>query len=415
MSVERKNVGLKDCWNVSSLISSFDEWNRKFELMRPKEPKNGLLWPEINSYRGRLHEGPGVLKECLEKMLTLSQELEKLYTYAHLRHDEEITLDENKTAYDKVTSLLHDFQKEMAWFEPEVLALPQTQLETYLNSPELRPFKFHLEKLIRLKPHVLSSEMEELMALSGKALQASHKAFRAISDADFNFGKVEDGSGQLQELTHGSFSVFLRSTDRILRENAFKQMYKTYSQYENTLCELLNGQVQAHLFQAKSRGYASCLEAALFPKNIDTSVYHALIEAVHKKIGALHKYIALRKKLLKVDELHLYDMYVPLVPNLDLKIPYEKAEEFVIESAAPLGKKYQEILSKGLREEGWVDRYENKNKRSGAYSSGCYGSHPFILMNYKDLLRDVFTLAHEAGHSMHSYLSRSSQPYHYAD
>jgi oligoendopeptidase F len=269
--------------------------------------------------------------------------------------------------------------------------------------------------MVRLRDHTLSAKEEELLALGGNALSASQKAFSALNDADLDFGTVIDSEGNEHTLTHGSYQLLLRSPDRVLRKNAFEALHQRFSNHGNTIAELLNGQVQAHLFQARAHRYPSCLDAALYPKNVDTTVYHSLIEAVQNKLPLLHKYTRLRKRVLGVKELHMYDLYCPLVPDADVKMDYTEAEQLVIDSVAPLGEEYQSLLRKGLQQEHWVDRFENKNKRSGAYSSGCYDSMPYILMNYKGLLRDTFTLAHEAGHSMHSLLSRTHQAYQYSD
>lgn len=413
MLLERSQLAQDDQWNVNALYPSFDAWKVAFDNANRlgKTP----AWPEIQAFKGRLAEGPQVLKECLEIIFSLARQLEKLYTYAHLRHDEDITNDQYKTAFNQIVALLHEFHQEISWMDPELLALPEATIQSYLAATLLAPYRFHIEKIVRVKKHMLSPENEHLLAMAGKALQAPNKAFSALNDADFKFGSVLDSKGNARDITHGTYGIYIREHDRILRERAFKQMHGQYEKYENTLCELLNGQVQAHLFNAKARKYPTCLDAALFPKNIDTNVYHSLIEAVHSKISSLHKYMKLRKKIMKVDELHMYDLYVPLTAQVDIRMTYKEAEDVVIQSVQPLGEEYQNILKKGLEDERWVDRYENKNKRSGAYSSGCYDSMPYILMNYKELLRDVFTLAHEAGHSMHSYLSHKTQPYHYAD
>lgn len=253
------------------------------------------------------------------------------------------------------------------------------------------------------------------MALAGQALQTSYKAFNALTDADFIFSPVLDDYGEEKPLTHGSYAIYLRDQDRVLRKNAFKAYHQKYFSYANTLCELLNGQIQSQWFEARARNYTSCLEAALFPRNIEVSVYKSLIEAVRQKLPVLHRYMKFRKKTLGLEELHLYDVYVPLTKAVDMRLDYDQAEDLVVECVKPLGSEYQEFLRKGLKEQRWVDRYENKNKRSGAYSSGCYDSMPYILMNYKTILRDVFTLAHEAGHSMHSLYSHKYQPYHLSD
>lgn len=413
MSKARNETLQADRWNVEAMYPSMEAWKKDFEEVTKGSQQPH--WPELTAYKGKLKDGAATLKAALEIYLTISRRLSKLYAFAHLRHDEELTNDENKASFSYAMAALHDFSQETAWFEPELLALSDDVIKTYLGSPLLTEYRFHLEKIIRIKPYVLAPEQEELMALSGNALQSTHRAFSAINDADFKFGAVVDGSGKERELTHGLYGVYLRDQDRTLRKNAFLKMHGVYDAYKNTLCELLNGQIQGHLFNARARKYDSCLDAALFPKNIDAAVYHALIEAVRGGIKELHRYVTLRQRLPGVDQLHLYDMYAPLTPNLEIKMSFAEAEDVIIESVAPLGAEYQNTLKKGLKEQRWVDRYENNNKRSGAYSSGCYDSMPYILMNYKGTLRDVFTLAHEAGHSMHSFLTHKHQPYHYGD
>lgn len=412
MAKERKNVLPEDKWNVEGFYRDFPDWQQAFKLANSAgKPR----WPELAAFRDRLGESPETLKAALDIQFSIERLLTKLYTYAHLRHDEDITLDEHKSGYNSISALYLDFNQESSWLEPELLALDDQKMKSFMDSPPLKEYRFHLEKVLRIKAHMLSPEQEELMALSGKALQASHKAFSAINDADFKFGKVADGKGEERELTHGSYGLYMRDQDRTLRENSFKKLQGQYGRYENTLCELLNGQVQAHVFNAKARNYSSCLEAALFPKNIDTQVYRALISAVNEELDSLHDYYAVREQIMGVGKLHLYDMYVPLTSKVDIRMPYKEAEDIVIAAVAPLGCEYQNLLYKGFKEQRWVDRYENTNKRSGAYSSGCYDSMPYILMNYKDILRDVFTLAHEAGHSMHSLFTHSHQPYQYGN
>jgi oligoendopeptidase F len=411
MVLLRSEVKDEDIWNIEELYPNFQSWKHAFKQVSPNDQSP---WPELLSYKGRLGESPKILLEALTTSFSLSRQLEKLYTYAHLRHDEDITNPEHKNGYEKALTLLHLFAESTSWMEPEILSLPQNVLDEFLQSPVLAKYAFHLEKLVRLRKHTLSEEQEALLALAHRALEAPYKAFSALNNADFKFGTIEDSSGNKIELTHGSYQLCLRSRDRPLREKAFKTIHGKYAEYENTLCELIHGQVQSHLFESKARHYQSCLEAALKPKNIDLDVYHALIKAVRGEISALHDYTSLRKKVLGLDSLHLYDLHVPLTAELDIKMDYAEGEQAVIESVAPLGEEYQNILREGLRDKRWVDRYENKNKRSGAYSSGCYDSMPYILMNFKGILNDVFTLAHEAGHSMHSYLSRKSQPYHYS-
>lgn len=414
MTIVRSQVAEQDQWNIAALYPTDKAWEADLKSLC-NESDQRPVWPEFSKLKGNLHENVSILKKCLDLQFDISRRLSKLYTYAHLRHDEDIANDTYKQAYSRITSLLHIFHEETAWFEPELLSLSDDKIQDYLSSPVLAEYRFTLEKIVRIKKHTLSSEQEELLALAGKALGASGKAFSALNDADLKFGVVLDSEGNEKSLTHASYGLFLRDQDRILRKNAFQQMQQAYVNCENTLCELLNGQVQTHVFNARARGYASSLEAALFPKNIETGVYHALIKAVHSKISTLHHYLKIRKKLLGVEELHMYDMYVPLIKSVEIKMSFDEASDLIVESVAPLGSAYQNALRKGLKEDRWSDRYENKNKRSGAYSSGCYDSMPYILMNYKNIIRDVFTLAHEAGHSMHSLLSHTHQPYHQSD
>jgi oligoendopeptidase F len=412
MVLKRSEIPKEDRWNVEALFPKFSDWEKAVSQSIPTnvQPR----WPKLAALKGRLHEGSHIVKEALDTLCSIDRELSLLHTYAHLRHDEDIANDHHKTGHHRLTVYYHDFMQQASWFEPELLSLPESLLQQYLKDPLLVEYRFHLEKIIRMKKHTLSTDNEELIAKASLALTSSQKTFSAINDADFKFEPILDSQGEKKELTHALYGVYLRSPDRTLRENAFKRHHSKYLEFENTLSELIQGQIQAHLFNARARNYTSCLEAALYPKNIDVSVYHALIKAVNDNIEILHRYVKLRKKILKVDKLHLYDLYVPLVAEIDLKVPYPEAETLVIQSSAALGNEYQSILKQGLQDQRWVDRYENENKRSGAYSSGCYDSMPYILMNYKDQIRDVFTLAHEVGHSMHSYLSHRHQPYHYS-
>lgn len=407
----REEVLSSDRWNVEALYPTFKDWKKSLEKIKPLV-SDPAPWPALQKLKGTLHEGPEKIRDALTLLLSIDRELTKLYTYAHLRHDEDIANNEAKENYEQIMTLMHLFSQETAWFQPELLAIPDQTLKAYIESPLLIDYRFYLEKSIRIKKHTLSQESEKLLALAGQALQTSYKAFNALTDADFIFPAILNEKGEEKPLTHGSYGLYLRDQDRTLRKNAFRVYHQKYAAYENTFCELLNGQVQSQLFEARARNYSSCLEAALFPRNIEPSVYHALITAVHDRLPILHRYMALRKKILGLDEMHLYDVYVPLTNAVDMRLDYAEAEDIVIESVKPLGEEYQNLLKKGFKEQRWVDRYENKNKRSGAYSSGCYDSMPYILMNYKSILRDVFTLAHEAGHSMHSLYSRENQPYH---
>jgi len=403
----RNEIDPADVWDLSSLYKNPEEWEKSFA-----KAKN---LPSLEKFKGHLGDGIDLFVEAFKTLYDTSRNLEKLYTYAHLYHDQDITEEVAKGQLARIQTLYLQFQDEKAWFEPEVLALPNDLLKLYLNSPKLGDYRFPLEIILHLKPHVLDAKEEALLAKSEEALSANSKAFRALTDADLQFPAVKDSQGKDYPLSHGAYGFYLRSPDRELRKNTFLSYHQTFSQFKNTLVELYQGLLKKHQFNAKVRGYKNCLEGALYPYNIPTEVYHALVKAANDGIGAHHEYIELRKKILGLDKFHLYDSYAPLVDGVDVEIPYDEAVSLVIASVAPLGSEYQNTLARGLTDEKWVDRYENKNKRSGAYSSGCYDSRPYILMNYKGSFRDLFTLAHEAGHSMHSYLSKKTQPYPVAD
>ncbi len=410
---KRTEVLAEDRWDVEALYKTPEDWNKAFQKIVNEETKP--RFKEIASYKGKLENDPETFKKAFEAYLTISRELTKLYTYAHLRHDEDITDNDFKVAYSKISSLLYDFSEETSWIEPEILSMPEDKLQKFLETDALKPYKFTIEKIVRIKKHTLSNELEEMLSSAAKALQTPHKAFSAMNDADFKFPNVVDSNGNERPLTHALYGLYLRDQDRVLRESTFKTLHQKYADFENTLTDVLDGQVQSHWFNAKARHYSSSLEASIFPKNIETEVYHALIKAVNENLSVLHKYFKIREKILGIGPLHIYDTQVPLTKDLDIKMSYEEAEDIVIESVAPLGGDYQNALKQGFKNKRWVDRYENQNKRSGAYSSGCFDSEPYILMNYKGILRDVFTLAHEAGHSMHSLYSRQNQPYHSSD
>jgi oligoendopeptidase F len=404
----RSEVSPQDRWNVEALYPTASEWEEAFQ-------KITLPHAQLDSFKGTFVKGAETLRLFLDLFFECDRAISRLYTYAYLRHDENLTDDANKKNFERILKLCFDFRQEFSWVEPEILALPDQKLKDYLHSEELKPYCVYLKKIVRLKSHTLSEKEEELMALCATPLGTSGKAFSAFNNADLKFGKVTDSKGEELPLSHGTYSLYLRSFDRTLRKAAFQATHRQYLHFENTLTELLNGHVQRHLFEAKARGYSSCLEAALFPYNIDVSVYHSLIATVRKNLPVLHRYVHLRKKVLNLSELHLFDFYVPLVKEVEFSMSYEEAANVVIDSVGALGKEYQQDLRKGFLEERWVDRYENTGKRSGAYSGGCYDSYPYILMNFNGSINDVRTLAHEAGHSMHSLLSKRHQPYVYAD
>lgn len=410
MVKERREVLEQDCWDLTPLYASFLEWDTDYQMLT----QQGNSLKKLLSYKNRLQEGVSTCLECIELAVGIDRKLAKLHTYAHLKHDEDTAHPEHKRREGLAKTLYFEFQHASAWIEPELLQLSEKEIEKLLADAKLAPYKMYLEKIFRLKAHTLSIEQEELLALASKALQAPREIFSAYNNADITFDPIEDAQGHQQPLSHGLYLLHMQSHDRILRKNAFEGLHKKYQSFQNTLAEALQGQVQTHLFNAKARRYSSCLEAALFPHRIDTRVYFSLLETVKEHIDVMHRYISFRKQYFNLDTVHGYDMHVSLASDVDLKFDFETAADLVIDAVAPLGKEYQQTLRRGLKEQRWVDRYENARKRTGAYSSGCYDSHPYILMNYQGTLSDVLTLAHEAGHSMHSFLSNRHQPYHYA-
>lgn len=394
-------------WNLTPLYPSFEEWEKDFQLLKGQGDK--VKWPKLAAYKGKLAD-PLSLAQLLEELFTLDRQLSKLSTYAHLKLDEDLGNDVNKHHMGLISQLAHDFQLEISWIEPELLSINNLD-QMLVEASDLKPFQFYLEQVSRKKAHMLPVEQEELLALSSKALDTSYKAFGALNNADLTFEPAVDSRGKEHPLSHGSYLTYVKSSDRILRKSAFMRMHQGFKNHANTLCELLQGLVESHVFIARARNFASCLDAALFPHNVDLAVYAQLIETVKEGLPLMHEYITLRKKALKLDQIHAYDLYVPFTPEADITMSYPEACQAVVESVAPLGAEYQNILRKGLMTDRWVDVYENAKKRSGGYSSGCYDSMPYILMNYHGTLKDVLTLAHEAGHSMHSYLSRKNQSY----
>lgn len=399
-------------WNLDALYASADLFEQELQAFLKESPE--VRWQPIVQFQGTLNQGPSQVKNALDLFFDIERKLNKLFTYTHLKHDEDLSEETWMQSYQKVTVLYQSFFQAVSWLEPELLALDKAQFETLLKDPSLELYRFYFQNLQHQKEHTLSQEKEELMTLASLPLSATSKAFNFFNNVDLPLGTVKDSEGVDHPLTHGNYRVYQRSPDRELRKNSSLQLHKSFMGFQNTLCELLVGHVQNHIFNVKARGYESSLMAALHPKNIPTKTYHNLIETVRSKAHLMHEYVKVKKQFHGYEDLHVYDLQIPFKETDQTEIPYEQAVEWIVESVAPLGEEYQRKLKEGLTEKGWVDVYENSHKRSGAYSSGCYDSHPYILMNYKGTLNDVFTLAHEAGHSMHTLYSQNNQPYIYA-
>ncbi len=399
----RSDLPASDKWNLSSLFASDDEWEAAFGELAD-------MVPQIEQFRGTLGESAGHLRRCLDFMNDIHRREERLAYYASLRVSEDVSDSEAQGRYSRFMRLSSRLDATASYQSPEIQAIPDETMDRFLKAPELEEFTIYLRKLLRFKPHILSEAEERILALQEEANQTAYRGFSALTNVDMEFGSVTTDEGEVP-LSQSSFGSLMQRRNRDVRRDAYKRFYAEFAGHENTLATLLSGKVNLDIYRANVRNFPSAREAALFPDRVPVTVYDNLIDTVHENLGALHRYYALRRRALGLDELRHYDVYVPLVPDLQVRHTYVDAVDLITEALGPLGDEYTQTLRSGLLG-GWVDRYETKGKRSGAFSSGGFDSDPFILMNYKeDVLRDVFTLAHEGGHSMHSWYSKRSNPY----
>lgn len=402
--LKRSQVKVEDTWKVEDMYATVEDWKADLETVKK-------LADELAAFQGRM----GDSAENLYQAMHLDDEIGRIggmaYSYASRCSDVDTTNTENQALVMQVRTLFVSLGEKTAFMTPEILAIPEEKLEQfYQDKPELEVFRNTFNNILRRKAHMLSAEMEQLLASAGDISGTSDNVFSMFNNADLVFPEITDENGEKVRLTHGRYVPFLESSDRRVREEAFKAMYSTYKSYRNTLAATYAGKLKAHWFYAKARKYNSCLEAAVDGTNVPANVYTNLIEAIHQNLDKMHRYVSIRKKLLGVDELHMYDLYTPLVKEADVKIPFEQAKQTVYEALAPLGEEYRAVIKEGF-ENRWIDVYENEGKRSGAYSAGVYGVHPYVLLNHNDTLDNMFTLAHEMGHAMHSYLSNKTQPH----
>lgn len=399
----RSDLPASDKWDLSSLFASDDEWEAAFGELTD-------MVPQIEQFRGTLGESPGHLRRCLDFMNDIHRREERLAYYASLRVSEDVSDSEAQGRYSRFMRLSSRLDATASYQSPEIQAIPDETMDRFLKAPELEEFTIYLRKLLRFKPHILSEAEERILALQEEANQTAYRGFSALTNVDVEFGSVTTDEGEVP-LSQSSFGSLMQRRNRDVRRDAYKRFYAEFAGHENTLATLLSGKVNLDIYRANVRNFPSAREAALFPDRVPVTVYDNLIDTVHENLGALHRYYALRRRALGLDELRHYDVYVPLVTDLQVRHTYAEAVDLISEALGPLGDEYTQTLRSGLLG-GWVDRYETKGKRSGAFSSGGFDSDPFILMNYKeDVLRDVFTLAHEGGHSMHSWYSKRSNPY----
>ncbi|MBT6459448.1 MAG: oligoendopeptidase F [Planctomycetaceae bacterium] len=404
---KRSDVVKGDTWDLESLFATDADWDEALIAW-------GKRIPLFRDYVGTLAESPEQLAKCLAFDLEIDREADRLGTYAHLRMSE----DTAATPAQRMTGRFqHAATKagELASFlQPEIMAIEASVLEEWLETPELQPYRLMLERVVRNRPHVLSEPEERLLAMQGTFAGTAGKVFRQLTDADMKFGTMTDGKGNELELSNATFTTLLHDPVPEVRKNAFHQYYDQYKAHANTLAATLAGSNERDAYAAKVRRHPSAVESALFADNVPITVYDQLISAVREHLPIVHRYYDLRRRILGLDKIHHYDCYVPLVPELDQKHTWNEAVQEILTSLHPLGEAYCDKLEGGLRGR-WCDRYPNIGKQSGAFSSGTYDSDPYILMNYQeDVIEHVFTLAHEAGHSMHTRLSAESQPFQHA-
>lgn len=394
----------KYTWATEDIYKSTEEWNKQFNSVQKKL--------DFSKFKGKLGDAE-VFYDFQKQLEEVGKTVEKLAVYAMMKHDENTKESLFDSMNSKINGLYAKFSSSISFVQPELTALDESVLKDMIDNPKLKDYDYSLKCILKSKKHVLSESEETLLAQCSEVFSSFKDIFSKIDDADLPLGSINTSEGRIP-LTHGTYSVMLQNDDKELRRKAFKKYYKAYVSLINTISSTYYGSVKKNVFVAKARKYDSALQMALSNEDVDQVVYKNLLDTVNDALPTLHDYMEEKKKALKLDKMHMYDIYVPTVPNADLKLDYEKAYDLVIQGLAPLGKEYQDLLEKA-RAERWIDVYEKDGKRSGAYSVGVYTTHPYVLLNYQKTTHDVFTIAHEMGHSLHSYFSNKNQAYAKAD
>lgn len=403
---KRSEVDINDTWDLSSLFSSDEQWQS--ELSRFETEMS-----ELSAFAGKLDDSAQNIADCLATDIKIDRLGERLGTYAFLKSTEDQSNSHYQGFVARYQNLATKAGQIASFVRPEILAIPSERFDELLKADCLKPYALVLERINRYRKHTLTDKEERLLAMQGEMAQSASKAFRQLNDADLKFGEITDDQGQSQALTNASFSFFLQSPSREVRKNAFHQYYSEFRDHENTLAATLAGSIHGDVYYAKARNYPSALESSLFADNVPTSVYDNLIAAVRKHLPAVHEYFEMRRRKMGLDQIHHYDTYVPILADQQSNHTWDEAVAVIMESLKPLGSEYCDALRTGL-DGRWCDRYPNQGKQSGAFSCGTFDGDPYIMMNYKpSVLNDVFTLTHEAGHSMHSYYSARNQPFQY--
>lgn len=405
---KRSEVKEEYTWNLADMYADIPAWEA--DVTKIQE-----MTKELAKLEGMVCESAYSLLAVLEQNADIERIAYRAMNYASRLSDQDTTNTTHQAMSQKLHGIISNISSSLSFIEPEILEADIATLEKfYAQAPGLELYRGLIEEIQRLKPHRLSAELEKVMAMTGEMGRTPSQTYSIFTNSDLNFPEMQDENGDTIRITHGRFISLEESSDRNVRKEAFEKLYSTYDQYKNTLASLYSGQVKKQIFSARMRNYSSTLEAAVDSNNVSPAVYNNLIETVNKNLDKLHRYVSLRKKLLGVEELHMYDIYTPMIPDSAKKVTYEEAKSTVLKALSPLGEDYIKVVEEGFNNR-WIDVYENVGKRSGAYSSDTYDTHPFVLLNYNDTLDNMFTLAHEMGHAMHSYLSNKAQPFIYAE
>ncbi len=405
--LKRDEISDEYKWNLEDMFASDELWEEEYE--QTKE-----LCNKIASYQGKLTESAATLLAYFQDTDEANYHLERIYVYANERYHQDTAVSQYQGYASRADSLMVMAESSSAFAEPEILEVSEETIDAfYKEQPELLKYQRAIDEILRKKAHTLSKEEEKILADAGEIAVGPENIFSMFNNADIRFQAIKDTEGNELPVSHGTFIQLMENKDRNIRKQAFESMYHTYQQFGNTVASIFTSHLKQEHFFAKTKKYDSVRAMHLDQGNIPEGVYDNLIETVHKHLPAMHRYMAERKKLLGVEELHMYDLYTPLIDDYDKKYTYEEAKETVLKGLAPMGEEYLSILKEGLSG-GWIDVYENENKRSGAYSWGAYGTHPYVLLNHKDNLNSVFTLAHEMGHAIHTYYSNKTQPITYS-
>lgn len=404
---KRSEVAEEYTWDLSDMYTDKKIWEAELNEI-------SSIMEEIEKTEGNVTASASQLLNVLEKSAVAGQKLELALNYAARLYDQDKKNTKHQAMEQKANALAAEYGSKTSFIVPEILALDETVLEGYYKEQEgLELYRIQIEEIQRLKAHSLSAELEKLVAMTSEMSQTAAEVYSILDNADLAFPEILDEDGESVRISHGNFVPLLESPDRRVRKDAFENYYKVYQQFINTIAGLYNGQVKQQIFYAKARNYESTLEAAVDANHVPSKVYYNLIDTVNKNLDKMHRYVKIRKKCLGVEELHMYDVYTPMIADAAKKISFEEAKETVLKALAPLGEAYVNTVREGFANR-WIDVYENEGKRSGAYSAGAYGVHPYVLLNHNDTLDNMFTLAHEMGHSMHSYYSNDTQPYIYS-